>query len=578
MERSSIIPSMSDADKPMRKLSSIRTREFSPMRKAVFAFMALVAFFVLAELLLFGVGKVVYYQKVSRLNPQRDAAAGETFRIVAFGDSVTAGQGTAPEYSYPRQLESLLQENNPDGRFEVINNGVYALNSSRTADLLPGWLKEFKPQLIVVMMGCNNAWNYRNSHLDELGLLEGDERSAFLTLLAKTRTYRFLRVLLKRQKRGFGIAEEQEHEPVLRGRMQISDSVSPAVDPTARTLERQRSLFRDEEALDKLLTYDLTAVMNAAAEYQTSLLIMSYPFRPPYQDHRGLTLGFAEEHNLMSVDNYAVFEQLKKKHRGLDLFSADRGHPNATGYRVVAAAIYEEMRQHSGDLGLQLAPTPDPLAEFKDPKYLAALYEEVRLSSERADADEYVFETLGHVAMEQGDMAAAEAAFLTAFERSGGAPQFYESLGNLYVRNRDWDKLDALKEKMLGLRGDRSDIDFLLQMFERESQAGRAGRPTRQVGGWGQGGGNSGPGEGPGGAGEVPGGPGEGPGGSGEPAQSPPSMEGAGGPEPGSLVQDPRPAEGAPPPGPAERPGSSRPVGGAGRPESEGDRGVPPGG
>ena len=33
---------------------------------------------------------------------------------------------------------------------------------------------EKKPDLIVVMAGCNNAWNYRNSHLSELGLSLAD--------------------------------------------------------------------------------------------------------------------------------------------------------------------------------------------------------------------------------------------------------------------------------------------------------------------------------------------------------------------------------------------------------------------
>ena len=46
------------------------------------------------------------------------------FRVVTFGDQVTVGQGTAPKYSYPRQLEKLLQLKNPDGKFEVVNNGA----------------------------------------------------------------------------------------------------------------------------------------------------------------------------------------------------------------------------------------------------------------------------------------------------------------------------------------------------------------------------------------------------------------------------------------------------------------------
>lgn len=462
-------------------------RRLSGGRRILFAALALLAFFVLTEAVLYGVSKVAYHQMVSRFNPQRSASDSEAFRVVTFGDSVTAGQGTAPQYSYPRQLEELLNAGKTGGEFEVVNNGVYALNSSRTADLLPGWLKEFQPDLIVVMTGCNNAWNYRNSHLEELGLLGKQERSPLLKVLDKTRSYRFLRVLLKRKKTGFGIAEEQGPAPILRGNMKISERISPAVDPTAATLERQRTLFKDSAALDKLLDHDLAEIAKTAGEFGASIVFMTYPFRPPYQDHAGRTLTFASEKGLMAVDNHSIFESVKRSKPGLNLFSADRGHPNATGYRVIAANIYEQMRLNQERLGIALGPTPDPLEAFKDREYLLGLYEEVKRSAEQPGADEYVFEALGYVAMELEDAALAEDAFTLAFERSGGAPQFYESLGNLYVRQEKWDELDELKVKMLAMRKDRNDISFLLEMFEREAQIGRQGKPGGELGDWDQG-------------------------------------------------------------------------------------------
>ncbi|MCP4873029.1 MAG: hypothetical protein GY898_30415 [Proteobacteria bacterium] len=467
--------------------SPVDQRKLSPLKRFAFAIVAVIAFFVVLELVLWGGSLVVYDRQVARHNPTTELKDGK-FRIVTFGDSVTAGQGTAPRYSYPRQLESLLNEANPGDKFEVINNGVYALNSSRLGDLLPGWIEEFSPNLIVVMAGCNNAWNYRNSHLETMGLMDGSDRAGWQMLLDKTRTYRFLRVALKRQKEGFGIAEEQAPEPVLRDQMQISASVSPAVDGTARTLERQRTLLKDTEKLDALLKYDLDMISWTAGEAGIPVVLMTYPFKPPYQDHRGITRQYALDNGLIGVDNYAEFQRLKRLRPNIELFSADRGHPNATGYRVVAAEIYKALYAVKSDLGIELATPPDPLASFKDPEYLRELYEEVRESSLKPEADEYVFETLGHVAMEMDDFPAAEAAFLEAFARSNGAPQFYESLGNLYVRHQKWDELDGLKDKMLALRGDRNDIEFLIEMFEREAAAGRAGKRTRQVGGWGQGG------------------------------------------------------------------------------------------
>ncbi len=447
-------------------------RPLSLPKRALYSLVALVLFFIALELVLWGVSVIVYHQRVGKLNPTGAPEEG-VYRIVTFGDSVTAGQGTAPQYSYPRQLEQLLVDTNPDGRFEVINNGVYALNSSRLADLLPGWLDEFQPNAIVVMTGCNNAWNYRNSHIDQLGdlpPLDLAQRTAWQRLLDKSRTYRFLRVALKRQKTGFGISVDQEPEPVLRGTMQISASVSPAVDGTARTLERQRQVMQDAEALDKLLMYDLELIAQAAKARGVEVVLMTYPFRPPYQDHYGITRRFAASREVIPVDNLALFQRYASVRRDLDLFSADRGHPNATGYRVVAWNIYEALRLRQDRLGLALAVPPDPIDAFKDRDYLESLYTEVEAACQLESADEYSWETLGHVAMELDDFERAQAAFRTAFDVSGGAPQFYESLGNLYVRHQRWDELADLVEEMRRLRGDRNDIQFYLQMFERQAE------------------------------------------------------------------------------------------------------------
>ncbi len=457
------------------------------LRRVLFSLLALVTFFLLCEVALFGVSRIAYYFTVSRYNPatsQSGEDGARKYRIVTFGDSVTAGQGTAPRYSYPRQLEDLLNTSNEGDRFEVINNGVYALNSSRTADLLPGWLDEFQPDLIVVMTGCNNAWNYNNSHLEQLGLLN---RKPWQILLNKTRTYRFLRVLIKRQKAGFGIAEAQRNlTPVLRDQMKISESVRPAVDPTARTLERQQRIFDDVQALNQLLEHDLGEILKVTRARGVQLVVMTYPFVPPYQDHRGITRQFTQTNKLIGVDNYGEFQKIKAVRPNLNLFSADRGHPNATGYRVMAAAIQKAMSENASHLGIEIAPPPDPLADFKDPEYLAALYEEVRASTLRPGADEYVWETLGHVAVEMESWEEAKAAFRKAFEVSGGAPQFYESLGNLMVQLGECDELEALRDEMAAQRGERSDIQFLLGLFRHAcAEGGRAG-PA----GWGQGGGN----------------------------------------------------------------------------------------
>jgi lysophospholipase L1-like esterase len=439
----------------------VTRRPLTARRRVVFSIVALLAFFLLSEGILWGVSRAAYWSKVSRHNESAAAQQEGTFTIATFGDSVTAGQGTAPAYSYPRQLDDLLNTANGGG-FRVVNHGVFALNSSRLADLLPQWLEETKPDLIVVMVGCNNGWNFRNSHLDEIGLMD---RPLLLQWLDRTRTYRFLRLLLKRRKGGVTI--NQAPEPVLYDAVKISPSIRPPVDPTAATHEGQNQLFEDAAAMEELLHYDYALILERAQAAGADVLFMSYPFEPYGHEHRDVTIEFAGKNHLLFTDNFTAFEHQHKVHASLDLFSADRGHPNATGYRVVAAGIYESMRQHQDRFGLSLAETPDPLADFKDPAYLETLLQEVRVSTE-AGGDEYAWEARGHLEMELDLFRDAERSFRTAFKKSHGAPAYFESLAWLFVREKNWDGLRALKDEMSEMGADRSDIEDLLEMYTED--------------------------------------------------------------------------------------------------------------
>src|SRR4029450_2334934 len=74
--------------------------------------------------------------------------------IVAFGDSLTAGYGVAPEESYPALLGARLRE---DGyRYRVINAGV---SGDTTAGGLRrvDWALKLKPEFALVELGANDA-------------------------------------------------------------------------------------------------------------------------------------------------------------------------------------------------------------------------------------------------------------------------------------------------------------------------------------------------------------------------------------------------------------------------------------
>jgi acyl-CoA thioesterase-1 len=82
------------------------------------------------------------------------AADEEPPRIVAFGDSLTAGFGVAADEAYPARLQRRLQEEGL--RYRVINAGV---SGDTTAGGLRrvDWALKSRPEIVILELGANDG-------------------------------------------------------------------------------------------------------------------------------------------------------------------------------------------------------------------------------------------------------------------------------------------------------------------------------------------------------------------------------------------------------------------------------------
>ena len=83
-------------------------------------------------------------------------------RIVAFGDSLTAGAGVSPDDSYPAQLQERLDEAGYD--YRVINAGVSGDTTAGGLRRL-NWVLKSRPDIVILELGANDG--LRGHRIDE---------------------------------------------------------------------------------------------------------------------------------------------------------------------------------------------------------------------------------------------------------------------------------------------------------------------------------------------------------------------------------------------------------------------------
>ena len=82
------------------------------------------------------------------------------YTILCLGDSYTFGSQEPPENSYPRQLERILNRGGRGRTFSVLNGGVPSYNTAQILRRLETDLDKANPDLVILLAGGANGWNY----------------------------------------------------------------------------------------------------------------------------------------------------------------------------------------------------------------------------------------------------------------------------------------------------------------------------------------------------------------------------------------------------------------------------------
>lgn len=118
---------------------------------------------------------------------QEQSKSNDLPRIVAFGDSLTAGLGVPPDDAYPGQLARWLREQGL--AYEVINAGVSGETSAGGLRRVE-WILKSQPMLVILELGANDGLRgqpLKETYENLKGIIEGLQAKGVIVVLAGMR-------------------------------------------------------------------------------------------------------------------------------------------------------------------------------------------------------------------------------------------------------------------------------------------------------------------------------------------------------------------------------------------------------
>jgi len=250
-------------------------------------------------------------------------------RVLCLGDSNTYGVWLDDRsQAYPQQLEAVWNERIETPKLEVLNLGVPGTSSSRLVRELPQMLANFAPDILLILVGVNDFWTQP---------VPFEEAPAAQTTSGFLKRHSVLYRLYYLFQRGrIASAPEFLRDP--------DSNLKGAGKHRVRVGELEFEMgfaaagpgFEGDGAG---LRENLERIARLARDAGSSLYLMTYPSQRNYYVFANQAItAFAAETGTPLIDLGAVFAPSCPQNACPEKLFPD-GHPNASGYRIVAETI-----------------------------------------------------------------------------------------------------------------------------------------------------------------------------------------------------------------------------------------------
>ena len=290
----------------------------------------------LANLLLLGLLLLIGLELILRLagvlvgrsvqRSEESDGRGDSFHIVALGDSWTAGRADG---DYPGFLEQKLGQRGDGVRYRVSNLGRSGSNSSQAARLMVDQLAKLQPDLLIVWTGNNDHhnltdsayWKYQDGSLGRLS-----------TVVARLRIFTHSIRVYRLGKQFYRAVTGGDTTNVY---FYAEASGAPAP---------SRDIAIDRETHRRQLEYNLTRLVEMARGEGIPIVFPTYFHFHGYRVNEAIR-DVAGRYAVPLVDNTLLFhERIAVDER--PVYLVPDGHPNPKGYRFIVDNIIQVLEEN----------------------------------------------------------------------------------------------------------------------------------------------------------------------------------------------------------------------------------------